>query len=197
MSEGRKLLTEVDEEFSMIKEAPPGLIRLDLACGQSKREGFTGVDIKPGCSDLSFDLMKSNWPIADNSVYEVYCSHFVEHVSDLRTFMSEVYRVLCPHGIASIIGPYYSSERAWQDFTHVRALTQLTFRYFDQTWLKQTKLDHYEVDVDFEPINVALIFDPSWAPRGDEAKAWAMKHYINVVSDIKYVLRAIKPIRSS
>lgn len=55
--------------------------RLDLACGDSKREGFKGVDIvATGSADYVFDLQKYPWPIESNSVEEINCSHYIEHI---------------------------------------------------------------------------------------------------------------------
>lgn len=189
-----------DKEFSL-PETPKGLLRLDLACGQSKQKGFVGVDRKDFYEKYPGEFLKANlnerpWPFTDGSVYEIYCSHYIEHVADLQTFMEECYRILCPMGTITAVGPYYTSIRAWQDFTHVRALTDITMRYFDQTWLKGNGLDHYGVKADFEPINTVFHFNPEWEPRAEEAKLWALKHYNNVCDDIKYVLRAIKPMRS-
>lgn len=54
-------------------------VKLDLACGQNVREGFEGVDLlAPGTRKI--DLLKFPWPIADSSVDELNCSHFIEHI---------------------------------------------------------------------------------------------------------------------
>lgn len=191
---GPQLLTVADADFSPA-EPPSGALRLDLACGQQKREGFLGVDLDPTVSDLVHDLTVLPWPWEDSSVYELSCSHYVEHVEDLGRFMAEAYRVLMPLGLFTLTGPYYTHMRAHQDFTHRRLLTELTMRYFDQPWLRSAKVDHYGVTCDFESINTVLIFAPEWETRADEAKLWAKNHYWNVVEDIQYVLRARKPMR--
>lgn len=193
--QGRQLLTTADEDFHK-PETPPGLIRLDIACGQQKKEGFVGIDIDSPLADVKHDLDRFPWPFEDNSVYEAYCSHYIEHVTDMKRFMEEVHRVLMPLGLVHFIGPFWTSERAWQDYTHKRALTPRTMMYFDQEWLHAAKIDHYAVKADFKSINTLYIFDPEWEPRSEEAKLWALKHYVNVVMDIQYILKAIKPIRA-
>jgi len=197
--QGRQAITE-DSDF-IIPETPTGLVRLDLACGQTKKEGFIGVDYK----DLSekykpgefkqVNLEEYPWAIESDSVYEIFCSHYVEHVTDLKSFMEEIYRILIPMGSVTFIGPYWANVRCWQDFTHKRALTDVTMKYFDQTWLKANNLGHYEVKADFESVNTVYVFAPEWKARANEAKVYALRHYINVVDDVQYILRAVKPMR--
>jgi predicted SAM-dependent methyltransferase len=79
------------------------LLKLDLGCGKNKINAeFTGVDCIdfPGV-DVVANLAEKKkgkfilWPWADNSVDEVHCSHFVEHLEpDERIhFANELYRV--------------------------------------------------------------------------------------------------------
>lgn len=70
--------------------------KLDLACGNYKLEGFTGVDlVKTDTADYVMDLQSFPWPIEDNSVTEIRCSHYVEHIphknvaQDLQKIVNE------------------------------------------------------------------------------------------------------------
>jgi hypothetical protein len=115
-------------------------LKLSLACGDNKPEGFKGVDIvKTASVDYVQDLMKFPWSqFKDNSVDEVEISHYIEHIphgdgfnDPFFNFFDEVYRILKPaefdpanpniplKGFATIVSPYYSSMRAWQDPTHL------------------------------------------------------------------------------
>ncbi|MCA9333608.1 hypothetical protein KC963_01015, partial [Candidatus Saccharibacteria bacterium] len=60
------------------KQAP---LKLSLACGDHKPDGFKGVDIiKTASADYKVDLLKFPWkPFKNNSVDEIECSNFVEH----------------------------------------------------------------------------------------------------------------------
>src|ERR1044072_3686948 len=112
------------------------VLRLSLACGDRKPNGFKGVDIaKTGSTDYVQDLLKFPWDqFSDNSVDEIECSHFVEHIphgdgynDPFFQFFDEIYRILKPaefdpsnpniptKGFMNITCPYYSSMRAWQD----------------------------------------------------------------------------------
>lgn len=167
------------------------LLKLDIACGKRKKPGFTGVDIWEG-ADIVADLEKFPWPFEDNSVDEIFCSHYIEHTPDLISFANELYRIMKVGATAEIIAPYYSSIRAWQDPTHLRAISENTFLYFNKDWRMINKLDHYPIVSDFD-FESKYIIDPAWRDKsGDELK-FAIRHYSNVVSDIITILKKRKP----
>lgn len=166
----------------------PTPFNLDIACGQNKAPGFFGIDIaKTEGVDMVYDLEKFPWPIPDNSVDAAVSSHYVEHTKDIISFMNEVYRILKPGGTILLRAPYYNSSRAWQDPTHTRVISEATFLYYNQEWMKANKLDHYGIKADFD-FSFGYDFMPDWAMRSEEAKAFALRHYTNVVADIQVLL---------
>lgn len=71
-------------------------LKLDLACGNNKIEGYTGVDVAALESvDVVHDLNEYPWPFEENSVDEVHCAHYIEHIKhdnvalDLRKIVNE------------------------------------------------------------------------------------------------------------
>ena len=189
----RQMLTK-DEDFTVPKVE--NLLRLDLASGKKVNEGFTGVDkYKDETSPkdlIQHDLEVYPWPFKDESVYEIICEHYIEHIPGqygLVNFMEEVYRILMPLGTIKIQAPYYTSMRAVQDPTHVRPICDLTFSYFDKSQLKNANLDHYFGKADFEILTLRHFMNEEWESRGDEARIWAARHYFNAVDDIMAVLR--------
>ena len=167
-------------------------IKLDIACGKNTRQGFTGVDIWDG-AEIVADLEKFPWPFEDNSVDEIFCSHYIEHTPDLISFANELYRIMKVGATAEIIAPYYSSIRAWQDPTHLRAISENTFLYFNKGWRLANKLDHYPITADFD-FEYHYFLDPAWqGKKDDDELRFAIKHYINVVMDIRAVLTKRAP----
>jgi SAM-dependent methyltransferase len=165
-------------------------LKLDLGCGQKCREGFEGVDIAPGQGVAHIvDLFVGGWPFADDSVDEVWCSHLVEHTPNLIAFMDELYRIMAPNAIATLIAPYYTSMRAFQDPTHVRFITDATFVYFDAHWRRRERLDHYPIKADFEQIEVRHAIHPDFSGASSDTVRLAMKHQWNVIEDIQVTLR--------
>lgn len=164
--------------------------RLDLACGNNKHEGFLGVDIALAGTqaDIICDLEKYPWPFEDNSIEEIFCSHYIEHTSDLIAFMNEVYRILKVGAKITIIAPYYSSVRCWQDPTHKRAISEMTFVYFTKEYLEHNGLEHYPIHADFIQENVSYDIEKEFRGFPKDDLEFAMRHFWNVIADIKVVL---------
>lgn len=55
-------------------------LKLDLGAGQSPREGFSGVDLYAPNPTFRVDLFKFPFPWENESVSELHCSHFLEHL---------------------------------------------------------------------------------------------------------------------
>lgn len=172
--------------------------RLDIACGQAKAEGFTGIDLA-GDADIVADLFEFPWPIADGSVREARISHFVEHIPHDRPgwnrdgwwlFWDEVYRVTKPGAKITIIHPYVKSDRAFWDPTHVRFIHEITWYYLDAQWRKSQGLDHYPIGADFEVVLIdGTGVADGIATRAKEHQLFARQHYWNVVDDLKVTLK--------
>lgn len=179
-------------------------LKLSLGCGEHKPEGFKGVDIvKTDAADYVQDLLTFPWKqFADNSVDEIECSNFVEHIphgdsfnDPFYQFFDEIHRILKPaefdpnnpniptKGFARITCPYYSSMRAWQDPTHQRAISEASFLYLNKQWRIDNQLDHYPVSCDFD-FSYSYLLMPEWQTRNQETQMFAIAHYMNVVSDI-------------
>jgi len=162
------------------------LLKLDLACGTNKQAGFIGVDIG-GDADIIHDLNIYPWPFEDNSVDEILCSHYVEHVEELMKFFNECYRIMKPEAKMMIFAPYYSSVRAMQDPTHKNFISEMSFLYYNKKWREDNKLDHYPITCDFD-YTYGYNFHPNWATRSEESRNFALIHYINVVTDIQVLM---------
>lgn len=185
-----------DGDFSQVDE---NVLRVDVACGLRLKKGWLGFDrvevpIPEGAEFKLCDLTAYPWPLEDNSVYEIKCSHYVEHVGDLDRFMQEVYRVLMIRGTAMITAPYQFSLGAWQDPSHVRAINENTFCYYSQPTSEKLAGRYKSLGVNFELVNIRYLFSPEWEPRAEEAKKWALKHYNNVVSEIMVTLRKLEVV---
>jgi hypothetical protein len=75
-------------------------VKLDLACGQTPIEGFEGVDLYAPNAKHKVDLFKFPYPWASDSVDEIHCSHFAEHLparpveaSDINTLAAREFGV--------------------------------------------------------------------------------------------------------
>ncbi len=186
-------------------------IKIDLACGANKKIDFLGIDIADiEGVDIVHDLNSYPWPIEDNSVDEVFCSHYVEHIphENLRgileksssfeefkekaletdrdgfiKFMNEVYRILKPKGRALITAPHYASIRAFGDPTHIRYIGDFSFYYFSKEWRKVHDLEHYGIECNFD-IKYSYFISNDLALKSEEVQQKAFREDWNSIDDI-------------
>lgn len=194
---------------------PPSVTRkLDLACGQSPKDGFEGVDLHAPNAMHRIDLSVYPWPFEDNSVAEIHCSHYIEHIyagyvdnkgtpcleghpeakDALFKFFDECYRILIPGGWLEVITPSARSHRGFQDPTHRRFIVGETFSYLWAEWRKANRLDHYKVDCDFGG-NLNFSTTSELQAKHPDAQAIPINHYWNTVHDWIARLQAFKPSR--
>ena len=81
-------------------------MKLNLGCGDKMRVGYCNVDTC-GQPDQVCDLSHFPWPWADDSVDEVYSSHYLEHVGDFEQTILEIYRILKPDGRIHFLVPHF------------------------------------------------------------------------------------------
>jgi hypothetical protein len=169
-------------------------IKLDVACGQNKQEGFVGIDIA-GEADIVHDLNAYPWPLEDGSVNEVFCSHYLEHIPHYRPefngvdgwfmFFNELQRVCRKDAKLTFVCPYSRNDRAFWDPTHTRYIHETTFYYLDKAWRESQKLDHYAAECDFEVVVISSDgIETGIASRHHEAQDFARRHYFNVLGDL-------------
>jgi hypothetical protein len=176
----------------------PEPILLDIACGQTKPEGWVGIDLA-GDADIVHDLFVFPWPIDDATVSQARCSHFVEHIPHWRPgwskdgwwlFFDELDRILIPEGTAEFWHPYSRHDRADWDPTHERAIHENTWYYLDAAWREAQGLSHYPTDVNFEVVLISGLGIPDpVANRSPDYLAYAREHLYNVVADLHVTVR--------
>ena len=111
-----------------------GEIYLNLGCGSSKPQGFTGLDKYPLPGvDIVHDMEVFPWPLADDSCYSIVGSHIIEHIKPWLTIdmFNEMWRVMKGEGQLTLMTPYAGSSQFWNDPTHINGFTEKTFEYFD------------------------------------------------------------------
>jgi hypothetical protein len=171
----------------MIGDAAMDGLKLDLACGVRKREGFTGVDYSRDVgADVVLDLRQMPWPWADGSVAEVHCAHFFEHLTgaERMRFMDELYRVMQVGAVATLIVPHGRSDGAAQDPTHEwPPVLEASFNYFNRARREEMFVGHYPIVCDFD-IQLGVRYEPHWASRPDAERLTALQRFNNVAYEL-------------
>ena len=119
-------------------------VRVDLGCG-FRKQGNIGIDrIQKGTdADLVCELGFEPIPLDDESVDEVICRDFLEHVPKavylensqkmhypIIHLMNEIWRILKPGGTFTSRTPCYPKEEVHQDPTHLSVWTENSMDYF-------------------------------------------------------------------
>jgi SAM-dependent methyltransferase len=172
-----------------LREAPKPL-KLDLGCGINKKEGFVGVDIRKFEGvDVVTNLTK-DWPWLDESVDEVHCSHFLEHLvsEDRIFFVNELYRVLKPGGTCALIVPHWASGRAYGDLTHKwPPVSEMWFYYLDKGW-RAINAPHNDFYVCDFVVTWGYAAHANVATRNQEFQSFAFTFYKEAAQDIHATL---------
>lgn len=172
-------------------------MKLDIACGQRKQDGWTGVDIcdLPGV-DIVHDLTVAPWPIADDAADEVRCSHYFEHVPrlDRPRFMSEAWRVL-KMGAAITLQTPLGLHRQFQDFSHTWPVFPESYFYFSREWLRANRIDHYismyGIDCNFRVLETLVSATPDFENGTEEQRSFAAQNYVRGGSDLIVTLEKL------
>lgn len=194
-------------------------VKLDIGCGRNKQAGFIGIDqyamenVDIVC-DLSAkvwtfesfpteikDAVEPNpveglWMLANDSVDEVHCSHFLEHLTGTQrvTFFNELYRVMKKGAKATFITPHWASNRAYGDFTHQwPPVSEMMYFYVSKNW-RTTQAPH--TDSEWNPEGYTCDFDAGWGygmrqdliVRNSEYQQFAMQNYKEAILDMHATL---------
>lgn len=126
----------------------PELKKLNMGSGFKRIDDHWNVDVEPKCNpDQVIDLEITPWPYEDDFFEQITADNILEHLGqrpkDFTEIIKEMYRV-SQNGAQWVINfPHHRCDLQWDDYTHVRALTEKTFRMWDQ-------------QVNFESINRKL-----------------------------------------
>lgn len=106
------------------------MLKIDLGCGGSKREGFVGLDSVNGPGvDHVLDLTRDRFPFDDATVDHVFSSHFLEHIGPPNHIFQEIARVCRDGATIEIWTPYAFSNDAFI-YGHITFLTEEPWLHF-------------------------------------------------------------------
>ncbi|EGJ49367.1 class I SAM-dependent methyltransferase [Desulfocurvibacter africanus] len=191
------------------------MLIVDIGAGRRKLPGSISIDFSPFADvDYAIDLNTDPLPFDDNSVDYIHSSHCLEHLT-LKGFMHvmhEIYRVLKPNGQCYIGAPYFSNPINWANPFHDNRIcfNEHTFRFFSSVpTTKAMPLEDYsttycqawglrysansEIEIEFELLHINYAYSPRYASLTSEERRKARRALSDVVENISFVLRAVKP----
>lgn len=171
----------------------PAPTKLDIGCGKNKKEGFYGVDqyAMEGVDEV-IKIGTAKWPFRDNSIEEIHCSHFLEHLTAQERihFFNEAYRVMKPGAKATIITPHWASNRAYGDPTHQwPPVSEMSWYYLSAAW-RTTDAPHTDAKwnedgfkCDFE-VTWGYAFGGDLALKNQDYQQFALANYKEAAQDM-------------
>jgi hypothetical protein len=145
--------------------------KINLGCGFNKLNGFTNVDRSDICNpDQIMDLEKLPWAIPDNEYSHIVAKDILEHLrGDFCDYMKELYRISENGAVWEIQFPHPRSDHAIDDPTHVRFLSEKTFKLFDRLEIKRLVQQGFsesylafEHDIDINVLEIKYEFNEYW-----------------------------------
>lgn len=167
------------------------LLKIDLGCGRHGVPGALGIDREEGVgADIVIDFVKSDLPFKDNSVGVAYCMQVMEHIDDIFSLMTKLYRVLHPNGKLIIEVPYWSSEGAFRDPTHVRYFSEKSFDYWDP----ECECNYYAKTAPYKVEKIEYIINKRIPARLIKKILGirGLKAFNNMITGLHFELRPIK-----
>lgn len=136
------------------------IVSIELGCGNNKKHSNTiGIDaIDYADVDIVGDVYKILALFPSQSVDTVYSYHFVEHIPDVETLLSELFRIIKADGYVEFVAPHFSNPYFYSDPTHCKFFGLYTFCYYANTSFFSRKVPTYNHKVYFDTIKVDLIF---------------------------------------
>jgi hypothetical protein len=131
-----------------------------------------------------YDLFE-RWPWGNESVDEVNCSHFLEHMSARERvfFFNELYRVMKVDAKCQIVTPHWASNRAYGDLTHSwPPVAEMLWYYLDRNW-RRDNAPHVLLNCDFG-VTWGYTLSPPWPMKAPDVQANALAHYKEVAQDM-------------
>jgi len=168
------------------------LLKLDVGCGQNKKDGFLGIDIISAEEvDFVLDITKEKLPIEDNSVDEMFSNHFFEHIDSPKEALEELIRVSVHGAQFEVWTPYLKSNDAFllghRHFYNEKIWRHICIEY-PHFWLKDVeatlRLDKLcyvltpHISAKLEKLNIPLSF--------------ALQHMFNIASEMGAFMTVLK-----
>jgi len=155
-----KSIGYVDRTQSLRQQVALSQAKLELGCGDRKRDASAiGVDLRDfPCVDVLGDVFDVLVSLPDDSVSNVYASHFIEHVENLDELMSSLGRVVKPGGVIEFIVPHFSNPYFYSDITHKTFFGLYSFCYLAKSSIFRREVPDYGLRFNFVLDSVDLVF---------------------------------------
>ena len=173
-------------------------LNLNLGSGFTPMDGemWENADFNPSSpADFHFDF-REQWPIRTNKYDCVLAVHTLEHFSGEELFlvMWEIGRVLKPGGCLVAVVPHGLNEVHYSNPFHKMGWTEGTPENFNKTRYipkdtASTGANQMKMLHPWKVVTIELALSPEWSGKPQAEVDFAVKHYLNVVQEMSFVMR--------
>jgi SAM-dependent methyltransferase len=95
--------------------------KLNLGCGLDIKKDWINLDsVEEEGVDLVWNLDKFPYPFKDNEFDVILMRGIIEHLTDPKRTIEEIWRISRDKAVIFIDAPHFSNWQAWGDITHKR-----------------------------------------------------------------------------
>ena len=153
----------IDKNELLVGLTTSSSLIIELGCGAKKKNPTAiGIDILDYPEvDIVGDIFEVFKKFPDSCVAHISSYHFIEHISNLDLFMSELERIIKPGGVIDFVAPHFTNPYFYSDPTHQKFFGLYTFCYMTYSSIFSRKIPTYQKDLRFTLVSVDLIFKSS------------------------------------
>ncbi len=107
-------------------------MRLNLGCGNKRKEGYLGVDRYPCDAVDQIADLNGTLPYGESTIDEVWMDNVIEHIPDLPRLFAELHRICRDGAEIKIVTPHFACHDSWRDPTHVQHLSYFSMDHFEK-----------------------------------------------------------------
>ena len=152
-------------------------MKIYFSYDKKEREGYERKD------PANYDV----WAYGHDNVEEFVGENILEKLPNLIVFIECCYSLLKPGATATFTSPYYNSYQAWCDPRNIRGISQGSLNFADKKWREDNGCPDL-CTADFE-IGVNYSIDVLTNQRAEDAKAFWLSRYSNVIQSIMFTLK--------
>ena len=184
------------------------MVKIELGGGPIPLPGFINIDcFEHPMVNRVVDLNTERLPFDDGSVDEIYSSHCLEHLDPIKGYvhcLEEMWRVSKPDIIWNIKVPYAHTHHTVANPFHTNnRFNEFTFSFFSgthkqcgNTLVRKGSISEFWIKCTLEVEKIEFGYFPEFAYLYDESEEVQQStrlKYWNVVDEIKYKIRVVKP----
>ena len=169
------------------------MVKIDIGCGKVCKDGFEGIDILNFGQKYIMDV-RNGIPFKDDEVDEVFSRYLIPCLTNYGNrfervnFFNELYRIMKPNAIASIIVPSWNSAGGYGNPLFHEPFYEGALFFLNKDWRIANTPEVIQYTCDFDA-TWGYNMHPNIVTRNQEYQQFALSNYCNSALDIMITLK--------